>query len=255
MIDSHCHLAGEEFSGDLNDVITRADAAGVKSALCILESENGAEVSRAAVIREAWPAARFATGVHPHHAGPFAGEPARAVEIVRGALEATGACAVGEIGLDYHYDFAPRDVQQAIFRAQIDLAAERNLPIILHTREAAADTFRILRESGCSRAVFHCFTGDLAMAREALDLGFSLSFAGIVTFPKAEALREVARQTPLDRMLCETDAPYLAPVPHRGKRNEPAYVTRVFETLAELHGLTREAMAARIRANFTDLFG
>jgi TatD DNase family protein len=255
MIDSHCHLAGEEFSGDLADVIARAHEAGIESALCILEAEDAAEVSRAALIRAAWPAVRFATGIHPHHAGTFPGATARALEVVRGALESVRACAVGEIGLDYHYDFAPRDLQQAIFRAQIDLASERDLPIIIHTREAPDDTFRILEEAGCRRGVFHCFTGDLAMARAALDLGFYLSFAGIVTFPKAEELREVARQAPVNRILSETDAPYLAPVPHRGKRNEPAYVARVVETLADLHGLTRGAMAARIRGNFTDLFG
>ncbi len=247
----------------------------MRTVLCILEAEETSEVARAEAIREAWPGARFAAGVHPHHAGRYAGEIEAALGTVRGALDASGACAVGEIGLDYHYDFSPqsntvqhrfspqsntvqhrsRAVQQEIFRAQIRLAHERDLPVIIHTREAAADTFRILREEGCRRGVFHCFTGDEAMAREALELGFHLSFAGILTFPKAAALREVARQTPLDRVLSETDAPYLAPVPHRGKRNEPAFVTRVVETLADLHGGTREAMAGRIRENFRALFG
>ena len=171
------------------------------------------------------------------------------------SLDKCTASAVGEIGLDYHYDFAPRDVQQEIFRAQIHLASERGLPVIIHTREATADTFRVLEETGCRRGVFHCFTGDLAMAQQALDLGFYLSFAGIVTFPKAQELRNVARETPIDRMLSETDAPYLAPVPFRGKRNEPAHVARVVETLADLHGLPRDDMAARLRRNFTDLFG
>jgi TatD DNase family protein len=255
VIDSHCHLAGEEFAGDLPEVIARARTAGLESALCILEAENHAEVARAAVIREAWPGARFATGIHPHHAGAFAVETARAQATVRTALETSAACAVGEIGLDYHYDFAPREVQQAIFRAQVDLAAERQLPVIIHTRDAAADTLRVLKQARCQRGVFHCFTGDLAMARDALDLGFYLSFAGIVTFPKAEELREVVRQTPVERLLSETDAPYLAPVPHRGKRNEPAYVARVVETLADLHALSRDAMAAQIRRNYIDLFG
>jgi TatD DNase family protein len=255
VIDSHCHLAGEEFGADLAEVVGRARDAGVETALCILEAEDTGEVDRAAALRTAWPSLRFATGIHPHHAGKFAAEPTGAVEIVRTALDASGACAVGEIGLDYHYDFAPRDTQQEIFRAQIRLAAERALPIIIHTREATADTFRILTEEGCRRGVFHCFTGDRAMAAEALDLGFFLSFAGILTFPKAAELREVARNTPLERLLSETDAPYLAPVPHRGKRNEPAYVVRVVEALAELHGLPREAMAARTRRNFVDLFG
>ena len=255
VIDSHCHLAGEEFSDDLSDVVARAQAAGIETALCILEAEDSAEVSRAAVIRAAWPSARFATGIHPHHAGSFAGQTERAVETVRVSLDKCTASAVGEIGLDYHYDFAPRDVQQEIFRAQVHLASERGLPVIIHTREATADTFRVLEETGCRRGVFHCFTGDLAMAQQALDLGFYLSFAGIVTFPKAQELRNVARETPIDRMLSETDAPYLAPVPFRGKRNEPAHVARVVETLADLHGLPRDDMAARLRRNFTDLFG
>lgn len=255
MIDSHCHLAGEEFSEDLDAVVARARDAGVETALCILEAEDRAEVARAGVIKEVWPTTRFGTGVHPHHAGKFAGDAASALDSVSSALDRSGACAVGEIGLDYHYDFSPRHVQQEIFRRQIGLALERALPVIIHTREATGDTFRILNEEGCGRGVFHCFTGDQAMARAALDLGFYLSFAGIVTFPKAAELREVARGTPLDRILSETDAPYLAPVPHRGKRNEPGYVTRVVETLADLHGLTREAMAARIRENFASLFG
>ena len=255
MIDSHCHLAGQEFEADLEAVVARAREAGVDKALCILEAEETSEIARARIISSAWPTVRFASGIHPHHAGKFAGDVSTGIDVLGRALDSSGACALGEIGLDYHYDHSPRDVQQDMFRAQIGLAAERKLPVIIHTREAAEDTFRILREEGASRGVFHCFTGDQAMAEQALDLGFYLSFAGIVTFPKASELREVARRTPLDRILSETDAPYLAPVPHRGKRNEPAYVTRVVETLADLHGLTREAMRARIGENFADLFG
>ncbi|HXG55291.1 MAG TPA: TatD family hydrolase [Vicinamibacterales bacterium] len=255
MLDSHCHLAGEEFTADLVAVSARAGEAGVQTALCILGADDEAEISRADAVRSAWPGMRFATGIHPHHAGTFAGDASRAIDVVRRAIDASGACAIGEIGLDYHYDVAPRDVQQEIFRAQIRLARERDLPIIIHTREAASDTFRILREEAATRGVFHCFTGDNLMAAEALDLGFHLSFAGIVTFPKAGDLRDVARTTPLDRLLSETDSPYLAPVPHRGKRNEPAYVTRVVETLAGLHGLTPDGMAAHITTNFNRLFG
>jgi TatD DNase family protein len=255
MLDSHCHLAGEEFAGDLAEVAARAKAAGVDTALCILEAEDAAEIARAETVRSAWPGMHFATGIHPHHAGKFAGELSRAIEVVREAVEGSGACAIGEIGLDYHYDFSPREAQQEIFRAQIQLASQRRLPIIIHTREATADTFQILQEEQASAGVFHCFTGDLEMARQALDLGFHLSFAGILTFPKAAALREAAKLTPLDRLLTETDSPYLAPVPYRGKRNEPAFVTRVVETLAELHGLTGEALAAHITTNFNGLFG
>lgn len=255
MIDSHCHLAGEEFAGDLAAVAARAHEAGVQTALCILESEEEAELAQADAVRGAWPSVRFATGIHPHHAGKFAGRVSEAVETVGRAVDRTAACAVGEIGLDYHYDFSPPEVQQEIFRAQIRLARTRGLPIIIHTREATDDTFQILRDEQAERGVFHCFTGDAAMAKEALALGFHLSFAGILTFPKAGDLREVARQTPLDRLLSETDAPYLAPVPHRGKRNEPAFVTRVVETLAELHGVGRDAMTAQIATNFNRVFG
>ena len=257
MIDSHCHLAGEEFVADLTDVVGRAAAAGVETALCILAAEDAAELARAGVVRAAWPGIRFATGIHPHHAGQFAGDLPRAVETIEAAIAASGACAIGEIGLDYHYDFSPRDVQQEVFRSQIRLARARDLPIIIHTREATDDTFRILEDEGerAIRGVFHCFTGDEAMARRALDIGFYLSYAGILTFPKAEELRGAARVTPLDRLLSETDAPYLAPVPHRGTRNEPAFVARVVAVLAELHGVETTAMTAQIRTNFNRLFG
>jgi TatD DNase family protein len=256
VIDSHCHLAGEEFVSDLREVASRAADAGVRDALCILESEEADEVARAQTVRTAWPSTRFATGIHPHHAGKFAGDIPRMIDTVRDAVQACGACAIGEIGLDYHYDFSPRAVQQEVFAAQIRLALDLGLPIIIHTREATDDTLRIIRDVGgrVIRGVFHCFTGDRAMASDVLALGFYLSYAGIVTFPKAGELREAARMTPLDRILSETDSPYLAPVPHRGKRNEPAFVVRVVETLAELHGQTRDDMATQIRANFSELF-
>ena len=255
MVDSHCHIAGEEFAADLDAIVSRARDADVDTALCILGAEDEVELARADSVRTAWPSVRFATGIHPHHAGQFAGRVDETAEVVGRALHRSAACGLGEIGLDYHYDFSPRDVQQEVFRAQIRLARERALPIIIHTREASEDTFRLLREEKADRGVFHCFTGDLAMAEAALALGFHLSFAGILTFPKAGDLREVAKRTPSDRLLSETDAPYLAPVPFRGKRNEPAYVTRVVETLAALHGVTQHEMAQRTATNFNNLFG
>ena len=256
MIDSHCHIAGEEFEADLDDVVQRALAADVTSALCILAAGDGAEAARAQRVKSAWPAVRFAIGVHPHQAGEFAGSSAGAANLVRREAQRLGACAIGEIGLDYHYDFSPRDVQQDLFRAQIALARELNLPIIIHTREATDDTFAIIREAGGAvRGVFHCFTGDVAMARAALDIGFCLSFAGIVTFPKAGEIREAAKLVPADRLLSETDAPYLAPVPHRGKRNEPAYVARVVEALAETRGETAAVVAAATERTCVELFG
>lgn len=257
MLDSHCHIAGEEFVQDLPAVVERAIAAGVTEAVCILAAEDDAELARAADVRAAWPGIRFATGIHPHSASKFNGRPTAAADTVRAAIGRTAACAVGEIGLDYHYDFSPREIQHTVFRAQIRLARELDLPIIIHTREATEDTFRILREEGGAaiRGVFHCFTGDAAMAERVLRLGFYLSFAGIITFPRAMDLRQVAAATPRDRLLSETDAPYLAPAPYRGKRNEPAYVSRVVETLAGLHGLAAGEMASQIHANFQQLFG
>ena len=224
MIDSHCHLAGEEFAADLDAVAARAAAAGVDTALVILDASEGTELARVDVVRAAWPGVRFATGVHPHHAGRFADDPERAAAVAESAVATTGACGVGEIGLDYHYDFSPRDVQHQVFRVQIRLANRLGLPVIIHTREATDDTFRLLEEEGAARGVFHCFTGDEAMARRALAIGFHLSYAGILTFPKAGELREAAAITPMDRLLSETDAPYLKPhnAQLRGRRNEPA---------------------------------
>jgi TatD DNase family protein len=171
-------------------------------------------------------------------------------------LATPGARAIGEIDLDYHYDFSPRDVQEAVFRAQLQLARELDRPVVIHTREADEDTLRVLHEEGggALRGVLHCFTGTQALADAALALGFYISLAGIVTFPKAHALRDTARRVPLDRLLTETDSPFLAPVPHRGKRNEPAHVSRVVAALAELHGISADDMAARTAANFHRLF-
>lgn len=257
MIDSHCHLAGEEFAGDLRAVVDRAAAAGVAGALVILGADDEGECERARSVEAAWPGVRFSIGVHPHAAGAFAGEPDRAARVVEQRLQhASAARGVGEIGLDYHYDFAPRDVQQAVFGVQIGLARRLRLPIVIHTREAEDDTFRILGEEGAgdTGGVFHCFTGDRATARRALDAGFHISLAGIVTFPKAEELREVARLVPIDRLLVETDSPFLAPVPHRGSRNEPARVVHVAETIAGVRGMRVEEVAAATHDNFVRLF-
>jgi TatD DNase family protein len=257
VIDSHCHLADETFASDLDAVVARAKAAGVERACVILEAGNRQEAAQAERLRELWPEVRFAVGVHPHQAHEFAADPDRAVSVVREQLEATPAArAIGEIGLDHHYDFSPRDVQQAVFRGQVRLARELRMPVVIHTREADEDTIRILREEGGGevRGVLHCFTGTAALAEAGLDLGLSISVAGIVTFPKAASLRETVRRVPLDRVLTETDSPFLAPVPHRGKRNEPAFVGRVVDALSELFGVERSEMARRTAANFHTLF-
>jgi TatD DNase family protein len=257
VIDSHCHLAGEEFTADLPDVIARAAAAGVSAALVIVGAEDEEEYERAADVTRAWPDARLSIGVHPHAAGRFGDDPsAAAILVERKIAGRPESRAIGEIGLDYHYDFAPREVQQAVFREQLTLARRIRLPVVIHTREAAADTFRILAEGpvGDPTGVFHCFTGDRAMARRVLDAGFQLSLAGIVTFPRATELHEVARMVPLDRLLIETDSPFLSPVPQRGSRNEPARVVHVAEAIARLRGTTVEVVAEASRDNFTRLF-
>ena len=256
-IDSHCHLADETFATDLDDVVARAKGAGVQRVLVILEGGNAKEIDQAARLEALWPDTRFAVGVHPHQAHEFSDDPPRAVAVVREQLRSTPAArAVGEIGLDYHYDFSPRDVQQAVFRGQLRLARELDRPVVVHTREADEDTIAILREEGGGqvRGVLHCFTGNDALAAAGLDLGFYISLAGIITFPRAGDLRETVRRVPVDRLLTETDSPFLAPVPFRGKRNEPAYVARVVETLADLHGIAPPEMAARTAANFHTLF-
>lgn len=257
MIDSHCHLADEAFANDLDAVIERARSAGLERALVILTGGDHAERARAERVLVLWPEVRLSIGVHPHAAHEHASDPSRAAAIVRQQIAATPAArAVGEIGLDYHYDFSPRDVQQQVFRWQLRVALELDLPVVIHTREAEDDTLEILREEGSGRlrGVLHCFTGSDALADAALDLGFYLSFAGIVTFPKAEPLRATARRVPGDRLLTETDSPYLAPVPHRGKRNEPAHVARVVEVLAEARQIPFAALDAAATANFYALF-
>jgi TatD DNase family protein len=256
VIDSHCHLAGREFEADLDAVVERARTAGLAHALVILAAEDDDEIERAGRVSAAWDAVRFAIGVHPHAAGTFADTPPAAAGLVENRIEMEPAArAVGEIGLDYHYKFAPPEVQQQVFREQIRMARRRSLPIVIHTREAADDTFRILSEEPAGEGVFHCFTGDAAMARRALDIGFHLSLAGIVTFPRSHELKEVAKLVPLDRLLIETDSPFLAPVPMRKQpRNEPAFVTHVAAAIAELRGMAAEAVGEAARENFERLF-
>ena len=261
MIDSHCHLADEQFVADLDAVVSRAQAAGVDGALCILDALNQDEARRAGGVAEAWPGARFAVGVHPHQAGAVddeAGGLDGVAPLLQRALDArAGTCAIGEIGLDYHYDFAPRRTQVEVFRRQIALARELGLPVVIHTREADDDTLDALRAEGRGdvEGVFHCFTGDAAFARRALDLGFHVSFSGIITFRNAEAIRDAAALVPADRLLAETDAPYLSPVPYRGRRNEPARVSHVIDTLCGVRGVGRSDTIEATRRSYARLFG
>jgi len=266
VIDSHCHLADEVFAPDLDAVVSRAQEAGLERAMTILAAGDEKEAAQAERLVTLWPECRFAIGVHPHAAASFADRPARAADLVREQVGRTpGARAVGEIGLDYHYDFAPPDVQQQVFRAQVALACELGLPVVIHTREADADTVRILTEegeragekagrAGRLRGVLHCFTGGPSLLQSGLDLGFYISLSGIITFPKSSELRETVRAAPLDRLLIETDSPFLAPPPHRGKRNEPAHVVRVAEAAGALHGIPAADVGLRTAANFHALF-
>ena len=243
--------------GDLGDVVARARGAGVSGAFVILAADDEAELAQAANVAAAWGDVRFAVGVHPHAAGAYASNPAASSAIVAAGMDTQPSTrALGEVGLDYHYDFAPRDVQQAVFREQIRLARTRRLPLVIHTREADEDTFRILREESAHEVggVFHCFTGDWDRAGRALELGFHLSLAGIVTFPRATDLHDVARKVPLDRLLIETDSPFLAPVPFRGQRNEPAHVRNVASAIAALRGIDDAEIGAATHDNFGRLF-
>ena len=235
MIDSHCHLAGEEFVADLAAVVARAREVGISRALVILAAQDDAEWARAQALPVLWPAVRFAVGVHPHQAHAFASDPAAAAGAVAARLDQSPLVrAIGEIGLDYHYDFSPKDVQHAVFRTQLALAQARGLPVAIHTRDAEADTLRLIAEAqtrGPLNGVFHCFTGDAAVAGRAVATGFYLSFAGILTFPRAVELREAVRVVPLDRLLIETDAPL------PGARAAPRQAERA--GLRDAHGRRR----------------
>lgn len=257
LIDSHCHLADEVFAADLEEVIARSRTAGLERVMVVLEAGNAEEEAQASRAHGLWPDLRVAVGVHPHHAHRFAGNALGAAAAVREQLARTPyARAIGEIGLDYHYDYSPRPVQQAVFRAQMRLARELQLPVVIHTREAESDTLDVLKTGGSGqvRGVLHCFTGTAELASAALDLGYYISLAGIVTFPNASDLRQIARDIPLDRLLVETDSPFLTPAPYRGERNEPARVRHTVEALAALKGISVADLGRATAANFHALF-
>jgi TatD DNase family protein len=252
LIDSHCHLDFPDFADDLDGVVERARAAGVERMITI-----GTRVSKAAgvaAIAERYDDIFFTVGTHPHEA---AGERAEDFAAMRVFAEHPKCVGIGEAGLDYHYDSAPRDVAKRVFRGQIALAREIDLPLVIHARDADADIASILTEEmaqGRFSALLHCFTSSRELAETALDLGLSISFSGVVTFKKSEGLRAIARDVPLDRILVETDAPYLAPTPHRGRRNEPAFVVATAGVVAEARGLDPKALATATRANTHAIF-
>jgi TatD DNase family protein len=247
LVDSHCHLDDKQFAEDRDAVIERAIAAGVQRLMAIGTGDGPPGIDVAVRLAEQYPCLYATVGVHPHDASKAVPD---TFDHLRDLLTHPKVLALGEIGLDYHYDFSPRDTQRSVFIRQLELATK---PIVIHTREAWADTIEILRAHYSGGGVFHCFTGGPAEARQALDLGFHLSFGGVLTFPKAEPVREAARLAPLDRILVETDAPYLAPVPYRGKRNEPAFMVETVRKLAELRGITVDEAAAATTNNFEKL--
>lgn len=252
-IDSHAHIDGHEFDADREAVIERASAAGVSVILNVGTGDPHSDAfERAVALGQQHENIYTAIGTHPHDARLYDD---RAEAKIKNLIQNERVIAWGEIGLDFHYDNSPRDVQVDVFKRQLRAARECELPVVIHTREAEAETIEILKNEPESRGVFHCFSGSMNLAEGALELGFMISFSGIVTFKKAEELRNVARQVPLDRLLIETDCPYLSPIPYRGKRNEPAFVIEVARCLAGLHDTSIEQMAQQTSDNFRRFFG
>jgi TatD DNase family protein len=251
LIDSHCHLDDARYDADREAMITRARESGIDHFITI---GCDLETSQAAVaLAERHPFISATVGVHPHEVKHIQDG---WYHELRALAKSERVVAYGEIGLDYHYDHSPREIQRERFREQIRLARELHLPIVVHTREAQEDTITILKEEKAVEVggVFHCFSGDAWLAKDTLDLGFYLSFSGVVTFQNATMLREIVKTVPLDRILIETDAPYLTPVPHRGKRNEPAYVRSVAEKIAELHSISLEEVETITTQNTKRVF-
>ena len=254
LIDSHCHLdLGDDADGERPAILARAATAGVAQMVVVSCARDAASAGFALGLARAHPHLFPTVGVHPHDAK--LADDALLAEVERVAAD-PATVAIGEIGLDFHYDLSARPVQAEAFRRQIALARRLGKPLVVHTRNAREQTLAILRAEGGRDVggVLHCFTEDAETARAALDLGFSISFSGILTFKNATALREIARWIPLDRLLIETDSPYLAPVPHRGKRCEPAYVRETALAMAELRGLSFDDLARATAENARRLF-
>jgi len=255
LIDSHCHLDSADFDADRDEVIARAIDAGVEGMVAIGTGNGPPDLEAGVRLADQYSELYATVGIHPNDAAKATeGDLARLEQLVKHPR----VVALGEIGLDYHYDFSPRDVQKSIFIEQMAIAARAWKPIVIHTREAWADTLAVLAEHWTAHGIagiMHCFSGGPAEAKQALDLGFYLSFGGILTFPKALDIQAAAREAPRDRILVETDAPYLAPVPKRGKRNEPALVVHTAQKLAELRGESFEEISQASTRNFQRLLG
>ena len=252
LVDSHCHLDFPDFGDDLDGVLARAADAGVGTVQTICTRVT--QFDRVRGLAEEHERIWCSVGIHPHH---VAEEPEITADHLVRMAEHPKVIGIGETGLDFHYDNSPRPQQEASFRQHIVAARETGLPLIVHTRAADEDTCRILREEagmGAFPGVIHCFSAGRMVAETALDIGFHVSFSGILTFKKAEEVRAVARDVPVDRLLVETDAPYLAPVPHRGRRNEPAHMVHTAARLAELKGMDNDELARLTSENFFRLF-
>jgi TatD DNase family protein len=252
LVDSHCHIDVPEFDADREAVVARAREAGVTEMLVVGEVDDKGGLARALRVAEGL-GLPVTAGVHPHQAW-LASE--ATYDEIRGLARERRIVAIGEIGLDFHYDYSPRDTQREVFRRQVRLARDVGLPIVVHTRAADDETAALLEEEGARETggVIHCFTGGHELARRALALGLYISFSGIATFPRSETIQQVAREMPEDRLLVETDAPFLAPPPHRGKRNEPAFVVEVARKLAALRGAELEAIGSAALRNYARLF-
>jgi TatD DNase family protein len=259
-VDSHAHLDGEKFDGDREQVIARARGAGVQTIVAIGNGDGPEQVDCGIRLAEKYDFIYATLGIHPHEAS--LADEAAYLNMERLAKHPK-VIAWGEIGLDYFYDHSPRDIQKNVFVRQMELAAAAKLPIVIHCRpsdgsdDAWKDCQALMQEHWQPKGlggILHCFTGNWPQAKRALDMGFMISFAGNVTFPKAEQIRDAALEVPLDRILIETDSPYLAPVPHRGKRNEPAFVAETARKLGELRGITTEAVGERTTRNFYNFF-
>jgi TatD DNase family protein len=250
LIDTHCHLDMPQFDGDREEVIARAKDAGFEALITVGSDIRGTMKAKELAARYDFIYA--SVGVHPHDAKDFSDETYKDLSLW---TKDPKIVAIGETGLDYHYDHSPRDIQREVFKKHLHLAKETGLPVIVHSREAKDDTMAILEKSGVTKGVMHCFSGDRDMAERAMAMGFSLSFAGPVTFKKSSLLRELARSVPDDYLLLETDAPYLAPEPLRGKRNEPIYLEKTARFLAEVREISFEDTARITTLNAKRLFG
>lgn len=255
-IDSHCHIDGEQFDADRDEVVQRAKDAGVEAMLNIGTGDpHSDDFHKAVAVAEKYANVYAAVGVHPHDAKLY--DDAAENHLIELVKSSEKVIAWGEIGLDYYYDHSPRNVQIEVFRRQITTAKILELPIIIHSRDADDKTVEILTDE-CSydgfRGIMHCFGGTPEMAKELMDIGFLISFAGNVTFKKADNLRDAARVVPLEKLLIETDCPFLTPVPFRGKRNEPSFVVHTAQFLADFYGIEIEVLANRTTRNFLDFF-